>query len=509
MPDRPERRVLVITALAASLAAAAVAGAANGGRPARSPDAEQGSIIVGFKAHVSVKGRSAALAGVDATPTKRFARIDSTVVSVAPSSTSQAIRALARDPRVEYAEPNFILHAADLPNDPFVPQLWGLDNTGQTVNWTAGTPDADIDAKEAWNVSTGSSDVTVAVIDTGVEVTHPDLAANIWVNEGEDCAGCRTNGVDDDGNGYVDDWRGWDFANGDNDPTDDNGHGTHVAGTIAAAGNNGVGVVGVTWSSKIMPLKFLGADGSGTTEDAISAILYARAKGVPILHNAWGGGAVPKAVLDAIGETDASGELFVAATGNDFTNTDAEPFYPSSYDVPNLLSVEATDQFDRKAWFSNYGARTVDLGAPGTNIYSTYRGATYRFADGTSMATPEVSGSAALAKAVFPGASGVGLKALLLRNVDPVAGLAGTTRTGGRLNVDHAARCSGSPQAWLDSPANGTELSAGQPLEIRVPGTLCGSPGGLSGSATLNGSPLLLDARGDGLYSATYVPQAG
>jgi subtilisin family serine protease len=509
MPDRPARRILLIAALAASLAAAAVAGAANGGRPDRSPKAVPGSIIVGFKAHVSANGRAEALAGVDATPTKRFSRIDSTVVSVAPGSTARTIRALERDPRVAYADPNFVLHAADLPNDPFLPQLWALDNTGQTVNWTAGTPDADIDAKEAWNVSTGSPDVTVAVIDTGVEVTHPDLAANIWVNEGENCPGCRTNGVDDDGNGYVDDWRGWDFVNGDNDPTDDNGHGTHVAGTIAAAGNNGTGVVGVTWSSKIMPLKFLGSDGSGTTEDAISAILYARAKGVPILNNSWGGGEFSQALLDVIGEADASGELFVAAAGNDFTNTDAEPFYPSSYDVPNLLSVEATDQFDRKAWFSNYGARTVDLGAPGTNIYSTYRGATYRFADGTSMATPEVSGSAALAKAVFPNASGVGLKALLLRNVDPVAALNGTTRTGGRLNVDHAVRCAGSPQAWIESPANGTELSAGQPLEVRVLGALCGSPGGVSVSATLNGTAFPLGARGDGLYSATYVPQAG
>ena len=295
-----------------------------------------------------------------------------------------------------------------------------------------------------WSVSTGSPDVVVAVIDTGVDTAHPDLAPNIWVNAGEDCPGCRTNGVDDDGNGYVDDWRGWDFANGDNDPTDDNGHGTHVAGAVAATGNNGLGVAGVTWSSRIMPLKFLGADGSGTTADAISAILYARAKGVPILNNSWGGGDVSEALRDAIEQTDASGELFVAAAGNDFTNTDVEPFYPASYDVPNVLVVGASDQLDRKAWFSNYGVRTVDLSAPGTNIYSTWPGATYRFADGTSMATPQVSGAAALARAVFPNASGVGLKALLLRDVDPIGVLNTASRTGGRLNVDRAARCAGS-----------------------------------------------------------------
>jgi subtilisin family serine protease len=503
------RRLVLAAALGSALVAVAVANAASGASGHGARRAQAGPILVGFRAGIAASARAEVLAGVEARPVKRFAAIRSTLVSVAPGTGAQAIRDLKRDPRVRYAEPNFVLHAADLPNDPFVPQLWGLDNTGQTVNWTAGTPDADIDAREAWSLSTGSPGVTVAVIDTGVDVSHPDLAANVWVNEGENCAGCRTNGVDDDGNGYVDDWRGWDFVNGDNDPTDDNGHGTHVAGTIAAAGNNGLGVAGVTWSSKIMPLKFLGADGSGTTADAISAILYARAKGVPILNNSWGGGEFSQALLDAIGQTDSSGELFVAAAGNDFTNTDVEPFYPSSYDMPNILSVGASDQFDRKAWFSNYGARTVDLAAPGTNIYSTWRGGTYRFADGSSMAAPHVSGSAALAKAVFPDASGVGLKASLLRNVDPVAALAGTTRTGGRLNVDHAARCSGSPQAWIDWPASGAELNAGEPLQIRAVSVVCGSPSGASVSATLNGSPFSLSARGDGLYTGTYVPQAG
>jgi subtilisin family serine protease len=508
MRDRPARRLLLAAALASALVAAAVASAANGRHAAPKPSAVPGSIIVGFKANVSAKGRAGVLNAVDARPTKRFAQINSTVVSVAPSTTSWTIRTLEQDARVAYAEPNFILHAATTPNDPSFAQEWGLNNTGQQVNFTSGTPDADIDAPEAWSVSTGSSNVTVAVIDTGVDVGHADLAQNIWINQGEDCPGCRTNGVDDDGDGYVDDWRGWDFVNHDNDPTDDNGHGTHVAGTIAAAGNNGIGTIGVTWNSKIMPLKFLDSSGSGSTEDAISAILYARAKGVPILNNSWGGGDFSQALQDAIEQTDESGELFVAAAGNDFTNTDQEPFWPSSYDTPNILSVGASDQFDRKAWFSNYGVRTVDLSAPGTNIYSTWRGGTYRFADGTSMASPHVSGAAALAKAVFPDASGVGLKALLLRTVDPVAALAGASRTAGRLNVDHAVRCTG-PQAWIESPANGTEVNAGDPIEIRAVGVLCGSPAGVSVTATLNGSPFPLDPRGDGLYTASYTPPAG
>jgi subtilisin family serine protease len=508
MRDRPARRLLLAAALASALVAAAVASAANGRHAAPKPSAVPGSIIVGFKANVSAKGRAGVLNAVDARPTKRFAQINSTVVSVAPSTTSWTIRTLEQDARVAYAEPNFILHAATTPNDPSFAQEWGLNNTGQQVNFTSGTPDADIDAPEAWSVSTGSSNVTVAVIDTGVDVGHADLAQNIWINQGEDCPGCRTNGVDDDGDGYVDDWRGWDFVNHDNDPTDDNGHGTHVAGTIAAAGNNGIGTTGVTWNSKIMPLKFLDSSGSGSTEDAISAILYARAKGVPILNNSWGGGDFSQALQDAIEQTDESGELFVAAAGNDFTNTDQEPFWPSSYDTPNILSVGASDQFDRKAWFSNYGVRTVDLSAPGTNIYSTWRGGTYRFADGTSMATPHVSGAAALAKAVFPNAGGVGLKALLLRTVDPVAALAGASRTAGRLNVDHVVRCTG-PQAWIESPANGTEVNAGDPIEIRAVGVLCGSPAGVSVTATLNGSPFPLDPRGDGLYTASYTPPAG
>jgi subtilisin family serine protease len=506
---RPSFRILLVPALAWLLMAVALTSSASGASGTARPSVK-GSIIVGFKARVSAAGQADVLADAGARRTRRFKRIRGALVSVVPRRTARVLRALKRDPRVAFAEPNFIVHAADVtPNDPFFSQLWGLDNTGQRVNWTSGSPDADIDAREAWSVSTGSPDVVVAVIDTGVDGFHPDLAPNKWVNPGEDCAGCRTNGVDDDGNGYVDDWRGWDFANGDNDPTDDNGHGTHVAGTIAAAGNNGLGVAGVTWSSRIMPLKFLGADGSGTTADAVSAILYARAKGVPILNNSWGGGEFSQALLDAIQQSDASGELFVAAAGNDFTNTDAEPFYPSTYDVPNLVSVGASDQFDRKAWFSNYGTKTVDLSAPGTNIYSTWTGASYRFADGTSMAAPHVSGAAALAKAAFPNASGVGLKALLLRTLDPVPALAAASRTSGRLNVDHMARCSGSPQVWIDSPGSSSELSAGRPLEIRVLAAACGAPGGVSVTATLNGNPLPLTPRGDGLYAATYTPAAG
>jgi subtilisin family serine protease len=501
------------TVIPLMLAVLVVGSASGRPNPAAAPmPAVPGEILVGFEPDVGARKQNELLRAAGATREQHFAPIRSTLVSVSAGDVGQTIRRLERDPSVAFAEPNYVVSASShgsTPNDPSVHQLWGLDNFGQTVNWVTGTADADIDAKEAWSVSTGSPNVTVAVIDTGVDMSHPDLAANIWVNEGENCAGCRTNGADDDGNGFVDDWRGWDFVNEDNNPTDDHGHGTHVAGTIAAAGNNGVGIAGVTWSAKLMPLKFLSASGSGSVADAIEAILYADAQGVPILNNSWGGEDFSQALLDAIELTDASGALFVAAAGNDFTNTDASPTYPSGFVVPNVLSVGSSDAFDRKSWFSNYGATSVDLSAPGSNILSTWPGGTYRFQDGTSMAAPHVAGAAALVKAAQPGTSGAGLKALLLRTADPVAALAGTSRTGARLNVDRAARCSDQPRAWIDSPAPGFEANAGEPLAIRVLAANCAAPGGASVAATVNGAPLELAARGDGAYTTSLTPAAG
>src|SRR5439155_11725125 len=205
-----------------------------------------------------------------------------------------------------------------------------------------------------------------------------------------------------DGNGYVDDWRGWDFVNNDNNPVDDHNHGTHVSGTIGAIGNNGMGVVGINWNVKIMALKFLDASGSGTTANAVKAVLYAKDKGALATNNSWGGDDFSQALLDAITQADAAGSLFVAAAGNSYASNDTTPNYPSSYDVPNVIAVAATDSSDAKALFSNYGKKSVDLGAPGVNILSTIRGNTYAYFDGTSMATPHVTGSAALVKAAFP-----------------------------------------------------------------------------------------------------------
>lgn len=212
--------------------------------------------------------------------------------------------------------------------------------------------------------------MVVAVIDTGVDQSHPDLAANTWVNPGENCGGCRADHVDNDGNGYVDDWRGWDFVGGDNDPADDHGHGTHVAGTIGAVGNNGIGIVGVNWNVRLMGLKFLGRDGSGTTADAVSAILYAAPNGADVLNNSWAGGEFSQSLLEAIEFADGRDALFVAAAGNDGMDNDAVPMYPASYEVPNVLAVAASDNGDRHAFFSNFGKRSVDVSAPGVDILS-------------------------------------------------------------------------------------------------------------------------------------------
>ncbi|MBI5099170.1 MAG: S8 family serine peptidase [Nitrospirae bacterium] len=276
-------------------------------------------------------------------------------------SVSQALESYINNPDIEYAEPNYIVHSTAMPDDTYFNQLWGLNNTGQT----GGTVDADIDAPEAWELTTGSSDVVIAVVDTGISYNHPELSANIWYNPGE--TSC-TDGIDNDGNGYVDDCYGWDFVDNDNDPMGYASHGTHVAGTIAAVGNNTQGVAGVMWTAKIMPLRFLDAIGSGTTADAISAILYANAKGAHVINNSWGGGGFSQALKDAI---DASPAVVVCAAGNSTSNNDSAPFYPASYTSANIIAVAATDHNDNLAWFSSYGATSVDVAAPGVSIYST------------------------------------------------------------------------------------------------------------------------------------------
>ena len=344
----------------------------------------------------------------------------------------------SRTAGVLYAEPDFVIAPKAVPNDPSFTQLWGLNNSGQS----GGVVDADIDAPEAWNTTTGSRSVVVAVIDTGVDYTHPDLAANAWRNPGETAG----DGIDNDGNGYVDDVYGWDFANNDANPMDDNGHGTHVSGTIGAVGNNGVGVAGVSWQVSIMGLKFLSASGSGSTSAAIAAVNYAtrmrRDFGINVVasNNSWGGGGFSTALRDAIDAGGRAGILFVAAAGNEATNIDTTPSYPAGYTSTSIISVAATDRSNRLASFSNVGVTNVDLAAPGASIYSTLPNNRYGTYSGTSMATPHVTGAVALLAAARPAATATELRSAILAGTQPVASLAGKVATGGLLNVDAALR---------------------------------------------------------------------
>lgn len=280
-----------------------------------------------------------------------------------------AMNALAGNSSIAHVQPNYIYRAALVPNDPRFNEYWGLKNTGQVVNGAGGISRADMAVEKAWGINTDCSAITVAVIDTGVDYNHPDLAANIWSNAGE-IAG---NAIDDDANGFVDDIRGWDFVQGDNDPMDFAHHGTHVAGTIGASGNNGIGGTGVCWKSTIMPLRVLGSAGSGTTADIIAAIDYATVNGAKVINMSLGGagGFTGDLTDQAIARANAAGVLVVIAAGNNGTNNDTTPFYPAAYTQPNIIAVAATTQSDALASFSNFGVTSVDIGAPGTSILST------------------------------------------------------------------------------------------------------------------------------------------
>ena len=329
--------------------------------------------------------------------------------------------------------PNYIVRIGATPNDTDYSELWGMNNTGQT----GGTADADIDAPEAWDISTGDSSIVVGVIDTGVNYNHPDLVDNAWINPGE-IAG---NGVDDDGNGWVDDVHGINAIVGDGDPDDDHDHGSHCSGTIGATGNNNLGVVGVNWVTSIAGCKFLDSGGSGSTDDAITCVDYFvdlknnRGINIRVLSNSWGGGGFSQGLFDSIEAANAADILFVAAAGNSSLDNDSSPHYPSSYENENVFAIASTDHNDNTSSFSNFGATSVDLGAPGTDILSTVQGTGYDTFSGTSMATPHVAGAAALVWSVNPALLDTEVKQLLMDSGDDIGG---NWLSGNRLNVEQA-----------------------------------------------------------------------
>ena len=353
----------------------------------------------------------------------------------AGTSASAAIDRLERRRDVLYAEPNHLRQARGSVDDRYFPYLWGLHNTGQAVRGTAGTPDADIDAPEAWDVATGDPAQPVAVVDSGIAAGHPDLATQIAPG-------------------------GRDFVEDDDTPQDEDGHGTHVAGTIAARGQDGQGVAGVAFDGRVLPLRVLDANGSGTVADIIDAYAWAASHDARVLNASLGGAGPSRAERDAI--RAAGRTLFVVAAGNGGDDAvgddvDSTPEYPCAYAEPNVVCVAATDSSDRLAGFSNFGDQAVDLAAPGVTILSSYPPSGWAWLDGTSMAAPHVAGAAALFFARFPGASVADARAALLASVDPLPGLAGKVATGGRLNA-HAL-----VTRPLPAPAPAPEPAAEEP----------------------------------------------
>jgi len=429
------------------------------------------------------------------------------------TSISDALRTYRQNRNVLYAEPNYIYHALTTPNDPKFSQLWGLQNTGQNL----GTIGADIHATQAWGLTTGNSNVVVAVIDTGIDYNHEDLMANVWSNPTAYSAS-----IDGVSINCAAGTHGFNAVKATCDPLDDNGHGTHVSGTIGAVGNNGIGVVGVNWNVQILACKFLDASGGGSLSDAITCLDFVKAvkdRGANIVatNNSWGGGGFSQALSDAIQAQQKDGILFIAAAGNDSSNNDLVPTYPADYFLPSVISVGATTRFEGLANFSNTGAHSVYLGAPGEEILSTTPNNTYSMLSGTSMATPHVTGVAALLAAQNPTRDWRAIKNLILAGGDTVPAVAATV-SGKRLNAYGAMTCSNSIVAKRLQPTLDTLAgSVGQPITLAALNINCAQPAGQvtvtvapgGQQVTLTDTGVAPDqVAGDGIYSGTWTPSA-
>ena len=388
------------------------------------------------------------------------------------------IESLKKNELVEIVEPNYIYTINKISNDPLFEKLWGLSNVGQKdPAGQTGVAGVDINVEKAWDIQTGSADTVVAVIDTGIDFNHPDLKSNMWRNEAE---ANGTAGVDDDNNGVVDDIYGYNAVDNSGNPMDDQGHGSHCAGTIGAKGNDGVGVAGVNWDVQLMAVKFLDKNGSGTLENAIKAIDYATRMGAKIMSNSWGGGGFSQTLFDSIKRTQEAGAVFIAAAGNDGSNNDSRPAYPASYDISNIISVAAINNKGAKAEFSNYGKRSVHIGAPGVNILST-TGGKYSSFSGTSMATPHVAGVVALLWSNETQMNAAEIKNRILTTARRLPSLTGKSRTGGTVDAYSALMNivpppdENDPASWASVPMTVQSESPYKPntaqnFDVKVPG---------------------------------------
>lgn len=432
-------------------------------KPAASPATSnyefvEGDVIVKFKSGASSNGaRQANLLSVAqaefvetirgsevrADASGRQVETGSVVLAISKLGTFEAIERLKKLPEVEYAEPNFIYKHFDTSNDPYYTNgnLWGMYGNGTTPANQYGSQAGEIWPNLAAG-STGTKGVWIGIIDEGYMYTHEDLSPNAATNPGE-----VLDGVDNDGNGYVDDIYGWDFVGNDNTVFDgvDDDHGTHVAGTIGARGGNLTGVAGVVWNVSLMNAKFLGTSG-GTTANAVRAVDYftklKEKVNVVATSNSWGGGGYSQALYDAIQRANNAGILFIAAAGNSSTNIDKNKSYPASYDNANIIAVASIDSNGKRSSFSNFGAKSVDLGAPGRGIYSTVPRSSesgvvsgYASYSGTSMATPHVTGAVALYAALYPTSNAAQIKSAIMNQVIPTGSLNGKCVSNGRLNV--------------------------------------------------------------------------
>ena len=485
---------------------------------------KKGQLLVRWKKNVTIQSINLTHQSLKAKIVQKFDRPSGLELVQIPEEIAlkNAIQAYQKNPKVAYVEPNYYVHTQVTPSDSKWAEQWALNNTGQT----AGTPDADVNAPEMWELSTGSPDVVLGIIDTGVFYSHPDLAANIWVNPGE----IADNGIDDDSNGYVDDIHGINARNKKGDPKDDNGHGSHVAGIMGAVGNNSEGISGINQKIAIIGCKFLDASGGGSISDAIICMDYflqlktraSQPVNLVATNNSWAGGGYSQAMMDAVKAHKDAGILFMAAASNEANNNDEVETYPANYPSSNIISVAASNHKDALSDFSNYGKYSVHVSAPGEDILSTVINGNYESYSGTSMATPHVTGMAGLIKSYYPELDWKAIKNLIIAGGQPIAAGKDKTISARRLrgagpDGTGSLTCKDQTVNARLSPKSSTmTIVAGKTIDFAVMNINCANPNGSApvisdvAGFSLNDDGLGIDnAAQDGIYSAQWTPAAG